>query len=197
MPVNPRFAAFPVEQKKLTELLAAVPGGYVVEIGAYLGCTTRVLAEACIAHNKGLVVVDSWDGTQDASGEDIYRQFRENTSDLGRVLTIIREKSQDTRLFHGVPGNIALVFVDGDHSYRGCYDDLVKFWDLLAPGGVLAVHDMFCPGWDVGIANAVHDFATKRSPIICEHLVYYPTQLEVDAYGHGRTGLTWFHKPKT
>lgn len=34
-----------------------------------------------------------------------------------------------------------LVNVDGDHSYEGCYRDLVNIWPLTAPGAVVIVDD--------------------------------------------------------
>lgn len=38
------------------------------------------------------------------------------------------------------PG-LGFVYVDADHSYRGCLADLVASWEKLAPGGILAGHD--------------------------------------------------------
>jgi predicted O-methyltransferase YrrM len=195
-PVVPlRYAAFPEEQGRLCDLMAAAPGRYAVEIGAYLGATTRVLAQACRGLGKRLIVVDPWDGTQDASDDAVYRQFLANTADLHDVLTVIRGRSADVALPGDVDGNAALVFVDGDHSYEGCLKDLIRYWKYLPKGGVLAVHDLFCPGWDAGIGRAVHEFAEQRAPLTGHHLVYYPTAEEVGWYEHGRTGLSWFFKP--
>lgn len=35
----------------------------------------------------------------------------------------------------------SMIFIDGDHSYEGCKDDIKKSLPLLVDGGVLAVHD--------------------------------------------------------
>ncbi len=37
--------------------------------------------------------------------------------------------------------NIRLLFIDGDHSYEGCKNDILAWAPYLVPGGILAVHD--------------------------------------------------------
>jgi predicted O-methyltransferase YrrM len=36
-----------------------------------------------------------------------------------------------------------ILFVDGDHSYQGCYNDLVNWWDNLTVGGHVLLHDSY------------------------------------------------------
>lgn len=36
---------------------------------------------------------------------------------------------------------VDLVFVDGDHSYRGAKDDILAWLPNIKPGGIMAVHD--------------------------------------------------------
>lgn len=36
---------------------------------------------------------------------------------------------------------IDLVFVDGDHSYEGCYGDINAWWRNIKPDGFMAIHD--------------------------------------------------------
>jgi len=36
---------------------------------------------------------------------------------------------------------IRLLFIDGDHSYEGCKNDILAWVPYLVPGGILAVHD--------------------------------------------------------
>lgn len=38
-------------------------------------------------------------------------------------------------------GTVAMVFIDGDHSYEGCKGDIEAWVPHLVPGGILAVHD--------------------------------------------------------
>jgi hypothetical protein len=37
------------------------------------------------------------------------------------------------------------IFVDGDHSYAGVRRDILDYYPLLAPGGILAFHDWLPP----------------------------------------------------
>lgn len=39
---------------------------------------------------------------------------------------------------------IDLLFVDGDHSYEGAYDDLMHYSPQVKTGGFMAVHDCAC-----------------------------------------------------
>lgn len=34
-----------------------------------------------------------------------------------------------------------MVFIDGDHSYEGCRDDILNWLPNIKPGGIIAVHD--------------------------------------------------------
>lgn len=37
--------------------------------------------------------------------------------------------------------SVDMVFIDGDHSYDGCKDDIMLWIPNLKPGGIMAVHD--------------------------------------------------------
>ena len=72
-----------------------------------------------------------------------------------------------------------LIFIDGDHSYEGCMADLTNWYDHLAPGGHLVVHDSYVGSW--GVQDALLDFMQKhpelsivKSPIIGPTYWHYP-----------------------
>ncbi len=50
------------------------------------------------------------------------------------------------RLGRDYPGGFSVIFVDGDHSYRGVTAD-ARYARYLIPGGVIAFHD--CYNWPV------------------------------------------------
>jgi predicted O-methyltransferase YrrM len=52
-----------------------------------------------------------------------------------------------------------LLFIDGDHSYQGCYNDLNNWWNKLSVGGHLILHDcyLFCE-----VQKAVIDFLRDK-----------------------------------
>jgi predicted O-methyltransferase YrrM len=52
-----------------------------------------------------------------------------------------------------------LINVDGDHSYEGCYRDLVNVWPLAAPGAIVIVDDT---GME-GVKRAIEQFRDERT----------------------------------
>jgi len=45
-----------------------------------------------------------------------------------------------TRILSGLP--LDLLFIDGDHSYRGAKRDFVMYSQLVRKGGIIAFHDV-------------------------------------------------------
>ena len=56
-----------------------------------------------------------------------------------------------------IPEKLTLLFVDGDHSYRGCLSDLQNFGDRARR---IFVHDADCPETFPGVLKAIKDYAT-------------------------------------
>ncbi len=73
--------------------------------------------------------------------DDSY--FRElcNRLGVGENLELIVGDSQKTR--YPQVGLFDVLFIDGDHSYQGCLNDLENWWPLLATGGHLLLHDCY------------------------------------------------------
>lgn len=130
----------------------------IVEIGSFLGRSTRALAD----NTNGVVfALDSWIGpvgantkplapelnVLSASGEyteeekkHFSAQFISNLLDhitAGKVVPVKCE--------HENAGQIDLrpdmVFIDGDHSYSAVRRDIKIWWNKLQPGGLICGHD--------------------------------------------------------
>jgi hypothetical protein len=56
-----------------------------------------------------------------------------------------------------VPGPLAALFVDGDHSYAGVVQDLTHWLPKLDVGGVLLMHDT---SWAEGVQRALREIVT-------------------------------------
>jgi hypothetical protein len=72
-----------------------------------------------------------------------------------------------------------LLFVDGDHTCEGCWNDLTNWYDHLATGGHLVVHDCYLGKW--GVQDAVVAFLDQhpelhivQSPFIGRFYWHYP-----------------------
>ena len=57
-------------------------------------------------------------------------------------------------------GIVDVAFIDGDHSYEGCMGDLVNWYDHLASGGHLILHDSYPGPWQV--QDAILDFMKQH-----------------------------------
>ena len=54
---------------------------------------------------------------------------------------------------------ISLLFVDGDHSYDGCYSDLQAWLPKMTSDGIVVFHDYI---WSDGVKQAVQEFLREE-----------------------------------
>jgi hypothetical protein len=60
-------------------------------------------------------------------------------------------------------GSLFLVYIDGDHSYEGCFNDLRAWAPKVRKGGYIACHDFMNPNY--GVKQAVMDFCADNFKI--------------------------------
>jgi predicted O-methyltransferase YrrM len=118
-----------------------------VELGVYEGSSAVVLCRAMTAGSE-LHLVDPFvdPGTTAlragarATPRATRLAVRRATPSAGPSLHWHVTRSQDLgRSWRGGP--VDVVFVDGDHSYEGCREDVEVWAPHLASGGALALHD--------------------------------------------------------
>jgi len=64
--------------------------------------------------------------------------------------------------------SIDVLFIDGDHSFRGAASDLLRYRPLVRPGGLIAFHDIVPDGWlRTGTATSAY---AGEVPLIWEHI---------------------------
>lgn len=135
----------------------------IVEVGCFLGRSTRALAD----HTSGVVIAtDTWsvDWAESIKGPDpiayqtiqqhpdAFLEFLVNTRDLHNVL-IRRGTLSESRL----PFCPDMVFIDGDHSYWEVLRDIRAAKRIASgPGSLLCGHDYNSPHWP-DVTRAVHD----------------------------------------
>ena len=137
----------------------------IAEIGACVGCTTRVLAD----NTYGRVTsVDNWTGgTDDALTNGVksdfggwdgtYAEFKKNTADLTN-LRVIKNDSVSAAtdlLFEGA--RFDMIFIDASHDYENVAKDILAWRRLLSDGGLLCGHD-FDEQTFPGVVQAVKDY---------------------------------------
>lgn len=136
------------EIRFLGTLAACTPaGGAIVEIGSFKGKSTVMLATMARTYGLGRVVaIDPHEGLS-YLGPDMPQQSQTFDEFLSTIKSAgldgdvevrraySREVAQDWRR------PIRLLWIDGDHSYKGCKEDFELFSPYLAEGAVVAFHD--------------------------------------------------------
>lgn len=134
----------------------------IVELGSFLGRSTRALAD----NTEGKVyAVDDWLGLRDqtpCSLEPLTADFEKNLFlgfslhledhiASGKVVVVRADHGIQPEWLNGTKPD--MVFVDGDHRYESVKRDL-SFWiRRIAPGGILCGHDW---NWE-GVEKAVKE----------------------------------------
>jgi hypothetical protein len=121
----------------------------IVEIGPYLGRSTRAMAD----NTEGtIVVIDTWRGPVGLNERDELPDFST------KFIKNLSEHVRDEKVILSVPGsefNEALhpdlVFIDGDHCYNVVKRDILTWKSRINPGGIISGHDVSC----LDVARAV------------------------------------------
>lgn len=112
----------------------------VAEIGAYHGRSTCFLGHAVRRKNGRLYSIDTFQNDAMSEGaRSTFEHFRKNIEPVSDVVTPVVGTSEEAS--KSVPGAIDVLFIDGDHSLKGCCEDLCYYFDKVADGGVIVFHD--------------------------------------------------------
>src|SRR5580700_3465962 len=142
--------------------------GPVVEIGSYCGKSTIYLAAAASAAGQLVVTVDHHRGSEEHQPGWEYHDPSLVDQAVGRldtlpalraalaaagleehVIVVVGRSAAVARLW-GAP--LGLVFIDGGHTEQAALTDYEGWAPWVAPGGALAIHDVFPDPADGGQA---------------------------------------------
>jgi predicted O-methyltransferase YrrM len=148
--------------------LAGAAVGDLVEIGTYQGKSAILLAGAARAGGRMLLTVDHHRGSEEHQPGWEYHDpdlvdpavGLIDTLPLARralalagvedsVVLVVGRSADVARLWTGAAG---FVFIDGGHTDEAAQSDYAGWAPKLAPGGVLAIHDVFPDPADGGQA---------------------------------------------
>jgi predicted O-methyltransferase YrrM len=145
---------------------AYAPLGPVAEIGTYCGKSTIYLAAAAQAAGQLVVTVDHHHGSEEnqpgweyhdpelvdpATGRlDTLPRFRSTLAAAGleeQVIAVVGRSADVARLWRAPLG---MLFIDGGHTDAAAQADYAGWAPWIAPGGALAIHDVFSDPADGG-----------------------------------------------
>lgn len=141
---------------------AHYPGDFV-EIGAFRGETSKLLARAAADTGRRLIVIDPWmTGSQDCDGTE-HEQFLANIAPWRDNVDVWRESSLNADIIAKLkPRPLCFAFVDGLHTLSACFSDLMAVGHAK---GIIATDDV---RYNQDLAFA-HQHAARllgREPII-------------------------------
>ena len=168
------FSLFESERNYIQSILNQVhkPDDLIIEIGCFRGNTSGFLGKYCKDNGGSLLCIDPWDASQDNSWMYEHECFLKNIKDL--PVSFIKDKSNNVDVSNFKQSS--LIFVDGDHTLEGCYNDMKKYYPLLKTGGVMLVHDYYEPYWEKNIIGAVNKFINDYN--IDPENIKYPQFIE-------------------
>lgn len=145
----------------------AVPGPFL-EVGSYCGKSSVYLGAAALATGRVLFAVDHHRGSEEnqagwewhepdlvdpAVGKmDTLPIFRRTVHDAGVEDVVIAVVGQSPKVAAQWTTPLAFLFVDGGHGVEPARADFAGWTPHVAPGGTLAIHDVFPDPADGGQA---------------------------------------------
>ncbi len=126
--------------------------GPMVEIGSYHGRSAVLLASMDAPEKRRhLTCVDSWDTefSKPTSGAAVFADFEANlrAAKVSHLVTPVISRVEDW-----TPTPAGFVYCDGDHSYQGTRDQLIKA--LECKPDVICAHDVNDKGGGIEIKKA-------------------------------------------
>lgn len=141
---------------------AAIEGartGHLVEIGTYLGKSAILLAGAARTHGRKVVSVDHHRGSEehqagweyhdpglvdpDVEMIDTLPGARRTLAKAGVEGDVVLVVGRSTEVAALMEARFGLVFIDGGHTDETAQGDYASWAPKVAPGGLLAIHDVF------------------------------------------------------
>ncbi len=139
--------------------LAAAAAGPLLEIGSWCGKSAVYLGDAAEQRGSVLFCVDHHRGSEEnqpgwehhdpdlvdarSARIDTLPWFRRTIEDAGLESTVIAVVGESTTVAAHWRTPLGLVFIDGGHGAEPAHADYEAWSPHVAPGGLLAIHDVF------------------------------------------------------
>lgn len=146
------------------------PISNVIEVGAWLGCSTRFLASSVVKGGK-VYAVDTWLGSpqEDVHMQDprlpyLYQLFLSNVkhAQLSHIIIPVRMDSLEAAKALNVKAD--LIYIDGAHDTESVFQDIVSWYPHLKPNGIMCGDDWGWPTVQTAVIQAAQLLNKSVSP---------------------------------
>lgn len=141
----------------------------VVEVGSFLGASSRFIADS-LPENGKVYSVDHWLGNEEWKNQpdfqqqqDLYfKKFLSNAIHTGLYNKIIPLRMTGVAAASYITETPDLVFLDGSHDYESVYADITAWYPRIANHGILSGDDY---NWGAGrpVKKAVDQYAAEHN----------------------------------
>lgn len=137
-------------EMKFLALMAAYPtaSGEILEIGSFKGKSTVILAKSAqLAGDKRINAVDPLTAPSETDpdlqgAESSLKDFQRNIETHGVADKINFHQTFSYELAKNWDKPLRLLWIDGDHTYKGTKLDFEGFEKNLSDGAIVAIHDV-------------------------------------------------------
>jgi len=183
MSLNERFQLYYALRKLLPETTSPVR---FIEIGSYAGSSLFLTGKAL----KRMGSVLQGFAIEPGGQPQFYEVLKQFIGEVQHLRMLSDRAAPLVKNFFEKDGNFPVfIFIDGDHSYEGVRQDLINYWPLLAPGGVMMFHDYLPPlndenkeaiffhhgGKETGIRKACEELMSSYGGEAVDIPLLYPT----------------------
>jgi hypothetical protein len=170
-----------MEIKSRDQFGSLVQGSFQTGVGAEIGVEYGAFSKQILSQWKGrLISVDMW------TNETIYSHARKMLTDPRCMLVKDSSVNAARKIMDGA---LDFVYIDADHDYSSCKQDIEAWFPKVRHGGIIAGHDYLNwrrdqgAGCDFGVKAAVDEFC-------CIH--GYKLHITTDDYWQGNPYPTWW-----
>jgi Methyltransferase domain len=138
----------------------------LLEVGTYKGKSFAYLVVEAINSGKDLRVtgVDAFPWPDVRPAFDTYMKPLE-----GKFAIIPQNSIKAAKLFPDK--SLDFCFIDADHTYTSCKNDILAYLPKIKPGGIIAGHD-YCDDWP-GVKQAVAEIFGNKFKTDPNEVVWY------------------------
>ncbi len=171
----------------LLSLVDRVKPGQMIEVGSFMGASAIPTARLLSRWGGRLWCVDTWGANPahrvpNAPTDHLFSTCAANL-ERHNITNVVLYRGESVEAARNWPNQVQFIYVDASHDRHSVAMDLVAWWALLQPGGIIAGDDYGNPDYP-GVAEAWEWFIKD-------------SRFGEPGYetGAGRPGLVWLYKP--